>query len=605
MKTRYAFLLSLALGIGANESALAATCAVSVASIQAQTVVLAANCGSAVTNVTWLRNNVALNTASTFPATSSTIHYTTPLLSGVNTYTATTSTGTGATSTAAVVTGAQWLLTVAPTVGGSVTGSLGGVSNCTSTSVGGPLGANCSNGYDNGTAVVLTATADSGNGYSFSGWGGDCTGTGTCVVGMTAPRTVIANFNQGPVNAACGNQSATVNAPTATCSPGTPTGVTTTAAAYTWTCNGSNSGTSASCSAPRQYNVATSVGANGAISPSGATARTVTYNETTTFTVTPASGFSAVVTGCGGTLVGSTYTTGPITAGCTVQALFTNAPVNAACGDQTPTVNAPAATCSPGTPTGITTSSAAYAWTCNGTNGGNNASCSAPRQYNVDASAGANGTISPSGPAARTVTFNNTTSFTVTPNTGFTPTVGGTCGGSLAGATYTTNPITAGCTVAASFASSGGGGASCGPGEVFDTLLGDKDWNPLTTFQLWPSPAASGTGQLGRAIRFVADNVSYPNGLIMRIVDESIQVVPKDFVISACPHSFTPVGGNTKCTKTGIGSGAAMYTRYGPAINSYDCPLTPGATYYLNFRKYTTSGDYSGTVSSQFTNEKR
>ncbi|MCL2871925.1 MAG: hypothetical protein FWF41_02920 [Betaproteobacteria bacterium] len=43
--------------------------------------------------------------------------------------------------------------------------------------------------------------------------------------------------------------------------------------------------------------------------------------------------------------------------------------------------------------------------------------------------------------------------YTVTPNAGYTlSSVGGTCGGTLSGNTYTTKIVTANCTVAASFA---------------------------------------------------------------------------------------------------------------------------------------------------------
>jgi uncharacterized repeat protein (TIGR01451 family) len=63
--------------------------------------------------------------------------------------------------------------------------------------------------------------------------------------------------------------------------------------------------------------------------------------------------------------------------------------------------------------------------------------------------AGPNGAIVPSTP--QTVTEGSTIAFTVTPNSGFQiDTVTG-CGGSLAGNTYTTAPITADCTVNASF----------------------------------------------------------------------------------------------------------------------------------------------------------
>jgi hypothetical protein len=49
----------------------------------------------------------------------------------------------------------------------------------------------------------------------------------------------------------------------------------------------------------------------------------VNYNATTFFTVTPNAGYQiSSVTGCGGTLVDTTYTTGPITGNCTVTASF-------------------------------------------------------------------------------------------------------------------------------------------------------------------------------------------------------------------------------------------------------------------------------------------
>jgi uncharacterized repeat protein (TIGR02543 family) len=82
--------------------------------------------------------------------------------------------------------------------------------------------------------------------------------------------------------------------------------------------------------------------------------------------------------------------------------------------------------------------------------------------------AGIGGSIAPNTPQA--VANGATTTFTVTPDTGFTASVGGSCGGALAGATYTTNAITSDCTVSASFApnsyaitfSSGGNGTLTG-----------------------------------------------------------------------------------------------------------------------------------------------
>jgi hypothetical protein len=70
--------------------------------------------------------------------------------------------------------------------------------------------------------------------------------------------------------------------------------------------------------------------------------------------------------------------------------------------------------------------------------------------YTVTPAAGANGTISPSIP--QTVNYNATTSFTVTPNTGYHITSVTGCGGTLAGNTYTTGAITSNCAVTVSFA---------------------------------------------------------------------------------------------------------------------------------------------------------
>ncbi|MGD0885998.1 MAG: fibronectin type III domain-containing protein, partial [Thermodesulfovibrionales bacterium] len=213
---------------------------------------------------------------------------------------------------------------------GTVTSSPSGI-NC---------GTSCAAAYTQSTIVTLTASPATGS--TLTGWsGGGCAGTGTCSLTLNANTTVTATF------------------------------------------------------AINTYTVTPAAGANGSISPSSA--QTVNYNGTEVFTVTPSSGYSiASVTGCGGTLSGSSYTTGAITANCTVTASFSQ------------------------------------------------------NTYTVTPAAGANGSISPA--TAQTVNYNGTEVFTVTPSSGYSIASVTGCGGTLSGSTYTTGVVTANCTVTASFA---------------------------------------------------------------------------------------------------------------------------------------------------------
>ena len=145
---------------------------------------------------------------------------------------------------------------------------------------------------------------------------------------------------------------------------------------------------------PVTFNITPSAGAGGTISPG--TPQVISAGSSQLFTVTPNAGFAASVGGtCGGTLVGLNYTTNAITANCTVVATFV------------------------------------------------------PMMFTVTPSAGADGTISPNTP--QVVSAGSSPVFTVAPSAGFAANMGGTCGGTLLGLTYTTNAITANCTVIASF----------------------------------------------------------------------------------------------------------------------------------------------------------
>jgi uncharacterized repeat protein (TIGR02543 family) len=92
--------------------------------------------------------------------------------------------GWGLVDAAAAYNGSNHVLTVAKsgTGTGSVTSAPAGVS----------CGTVCSASYPSGGSVTLTATAATGS--TFTGWSGDCTGTGACTVTMDGDHSATANF---------------------------------------------------------------------------------------------------------------------------------------------------------------------------------------------------------------------------------------------------------------------------------------------------------------------------------------------------------------------------------------------------------------------------
>jgi uncharacterized repeat protein (TIGR02543 family) len=51
----------------------------------------------------------------------------------------------------------------------------------------------CTHDYNAGSRIILTATGTSG--YTFAGWTGDCSGTGTCTLTMSADKSATAVFD--------------------------------------------------------------------------------------------------------------------------------------------------------------------------------------------------------------------------------------------------------------------------------------------------------------------------------------------------------------------------------------------------------------------------
>ena len=83
----------------------------------------------------------------------------------------------------------QYTLTVSVSGSGTVTSSPTGIQ----------CGSDCTEPYDQNTVVTLVAAPASG--FVFSGWGGACSGTGSCSVTMSAAQSVLASFMTAPKQA--------------------------------------------------------------------------------------------------------------------------------------------------------------------------------------------------------------------------------------------------------------------------------------------------------------------------------------------------------------------------------------------------------------------
>ncbi len=258
--------------------------------------------------------------------------------------------------------------------------------------------------------------------------------------------------------------------------------------------------------------VSPSAGTGGTIDP--AVEQNVDYNGNTSFTVAPDTGYSiASVDGsCGGTLVGDIYTTGPITADCTVEASFainsfvvspsagTGGTIDPAVEQNVDYNGNTSFTVAPDTGYSIASVDGSCGGTLVGdiyTTGPITADCTVEASFAINSfvvspSAGTGGTIDPA--VEQNVDYNGNTSFTVAPDTGYSiASVAGSCGGTLVGDIYTTGPITADCTVEASFAiNSFVVSPSAGTGGTIDPAVEQNvDYNGNTSFTVAPDTGYS------------------------------------------------------------------------------------------------------------------
>jgi hypothetical protein len=231
-------------------------------------------------------------------------------------------------------------LTVSVTGSGTVASSPPGI-NCPST---------CGAGFASGTPVTLTATPASG--WSFSGWGGACSGSAGCTVTMNSPQSVSATFVQDvALSVSVTGSGAVTSSPTgiscpSSCSanfaPGTPVILTATPASG-WRFNGwsgacSGTGTCSVTMNSAQsvtatftqiiYPLALSLTGSGSVTsnPTGISCPSTcsaSFNSGTpvTLTATPAQGMSFI--GWSGACSGSAGCTVTMSAAESVSAAFT------------------------------------------------------------------------------------------------------------------------------------------------------------------------------------------------------------------------------------------------------------------------------------------
>jgi len=159
---------------------------------------------------------------------------------------------------------------------------------------------------------------------------------------------------------------------------------------------GGDSGGGGTTTVPSEFLLSTTVTAgNGSFSPVSAN---VSAGQSRSFVVTPATGFSiGTVSGCGGTLTGQNYQTAAVTAACTISATFT------------------------------------------------------PMQYNLTATAGSGGSISP---ASVQVAHGQSVSFSLVPAADYVVDKVTGCDGTLSGNSYQINAVTSACNLTATFSKS-------------------------------------------------------------------------------------------------------------------------------------------------------
>jgi hypothetical protein len=231
----------------------------------------------------------------------------------------------------------------------------------------------------------------------------------------TAAATVTINGGSGSgsgTNGVCGvaNGTTTSAAPTANlCNAGTVSTVAGTGP-WTWSCTGANGGSNASCAAPTYGSSSVTV-VNGTCGSANGT--TVSTAPTTNFCT---AGTASSVSGSGPWTWNCTGSNGGTNASCSASLSISGGgvtAVNGSCGtaNNVGVTAIPSANlCSTGTASSVT-GSGPWSWSCAGSNGGTNASCLAPLSINGVCGT-SNGTTVSSAPTTNFCTAGTASSVT-------------------------------------------------------------------------------------------------------------------------------------------------------------------------------------------------
>jgi parallel beta-helix repeat protein len=403
-------------------------------------------------------------------------------------------------------------------------------------------------------------------------------------------------------------------------------------------CGGGGSGTPAA--APTTFTVSSTAGDNGTITI--ATSSSIASGSKGFLTVTPNTNFViGSVSGCSGTLDGNTYTTGAVTADCTVTATFISASattftVSATAGDNG-TISPPSSVIASGSTGALTVtpnssfvigSVSGCAGSLDGntyTTGAVTANCSviatfisaSATTFTVSATAGDNGTISP---PSSVIVSGSTGVLTVTPNSDFAIGSVSGCAGSLNGNTYTTGAVTANCSVIATFvaapttftvSATAGANGTISPtsSDIASGSTGVLTVTPNSDFVI-DSVSGCGAGNL--------DGNTYTTGAVTAdcaVTASFVAAAPTTFTVSATAGdngAITPTSSDIASGSTGVLTvtpdsnfaidsvtgcdGSIDGNTYTTGAVTADCAVT--ASFVASVFNITTSAGANGTIAS-------